>query len=144
MSVRLHLITSLSEIKSLMAQDDIYKGILHTDDMRCWIPDTYYSKWFLVTKNNTSIGLFVIKDFSNNCISVHGGTFKSARHKDTAKVFSDCLKIINPKKEISIVTTVHENNKPAQKFVKRAGFTLKTTIKKGFKTGDLLLYELEE
>lgn len=126
-------------VRECYRKDDIYKA-MEIADIDKFIPDMGSSLYYHIIKNNKKIGIIMLKDFGSNSIELHGGIFKKYRGQDTAETIKECIKIFKSNTSIVFVAKVSSNNKPILSLVKKLGFVHKTTIEKGFRSGDLLLF----
>lgn len=104
-----------------------------------YIPDLLSCHWFNVILEGINIGLLMIKQFSTNCLAVHGCIYNNHRGQ-TDIYLQQAMHILRKDKSWVYVSFTHKDNIPAQKMLEKAGFILKTIIPNGYLTGDLLLY----
>lgn len=123
-----HRITNKSVINSYFIKDDLYKSILcvaSITDIKIPKADAV----LVVTKNNEEIGLVLLQDLKNGYVNFHAGLFKEFRHKNTAQILKQTLKVIKRLVfPLHLVTTVPVLNIAAQKIDERAGFRYKRTV----------------
>lgn len=137
--IRLNKIYDKDAIKIHLKRDEIYKNILGVDSMDDVVLDTTCTSYLLVSNNSIDMGILILRDFSSNCISFHGGTYKQYRGS-TKEILKVCLERIKNDLNCVLVTTILEFNEPAISLVKKLGFTEKCRIKNGSKVGDILLF----
>lgn len=140
-NVTLSKIDSIEKIKQYLFKDRLYKHILgETIDIGTWNPNLSNAMFFKVMKDSEIIGIFILKEFTSNCVSFHGGLYKYFRGRYTVEVLQEILEDLRKTLNCTFITTICSTNIGAQKIVTNAGFKLKTIIKNGSTNGDILLF----
>lgn len=129
------------EIKILLSIDDLYQTVIGCKNLAHWTPDFIHTDWFMIEVNDEIIGILQIRDFTDNCISFHGGLKKKARGQDTLLKFDEMIrhiKILYP--NYALFTHVDSSNREVRALLNKTTFKHKMTVPHGYSTGDLMIY----
>lgn len=142
--ISLHAVNTKEAVEALLAKDDIGKT--------CYLPDkdgnlliTFHNQyWFQVIQKDhmgvqETVGLLLLKEFSNYCVVFHGGIYKKHRGKNSIKITRAVLDIL-AEKGLKVITTIPSNSKHVIKHIKKLGFKYKMTIKDGCHYDDLQVF----
>jgi hypothetical protein len=130
----------LIEIKYLLLKDSLYLGLLGSDLKKDFDLSFLSNKvLYKAIDNNNVVGLFMIQEFTNNCLIFHAGVYKQFRHKESHRYLQDCVKLIKEEFNCSLIAPILKSNIAAIKATEKAGFVIKTEIKNGAKGGDILI-----
>lgn len=128
------------EVKTLLNRDELYKGVLGLDSIEEWNPEFNLTAWFEVKQDNQGIGLIILRDFSYNTITFHGGLFKKYRSPNSHLLLKNCLDFFRQQKPYKFITTVNAANKAAIRLAKKAGFRIGSIIPNGCEDNNLLIF----
>lgn len=140
MTISLQLVKNTDEIKVLLEIDDVGKDMELYDDVKSFVPNVYSNSWFKIKDSGMTVGVFVLQEVTNQCAAFHGGLFKEYRHQHTVKILLGCLDFIHKLIPYKLVTFVNSTNVAMVKVFHKANLVHKTTIKNGYKTGDMLVF----
>lgn len=137
-ALQLQPIQDTNYIRDLLKRDNLYKGILGTDtDIETQHIDTTSTFWYQGVLEDKVIGIFIIQPFTKTIWNFHGGVFKEYRG-NTVSYLKQALAQVPSNYEIYFMTTVHKDNRLANRLHEKSGFVYKTTI------GDTNIYAEEE
>ena len=138
--IELHKLNDKDCIKANIAKDDLYINLLGVDSLEGFTPDLLTTNYLLITNNLVPLGIFILRDFTSNCLSFHVGIYKKHRG-DTKKLVKICLDKIRNDLHCVFIATIPEHNTIASHIIKQLGFILISRIKNGSRSGDdILLY----
>lgn len=127
--ITIKLITNSDLIKSYCMKDDMHKiacidEITYNDK-----PDTINYKWVEVSKDNTVIGIVVLREVFADVISFHGGMFKPYRNRYTPQALKEVLEQLRNQLDCQFMTSFSEKRTDVAKLVKYCGLKFKMKIK---------------
>ena len=139
MQINLVKLEDSLHIKTILFKDKLYKAILGNADFDAWEPNLKNTAWFLIQKNNCSIGVIFFTEVSYQLVSIHTGLYKAFRGNETPKIIKLCLDYIKRETNCSFLTTIPSKNKAALQLGKKLNFKIIKTIKNGCVDDDLCL-----
>lgn len=139
--IELIRLSDIIEIKYLLLKDDLYLGILGPSQSKDF--DLNFLSTRVVYKaidEDKIVGLFIIKEFINNCLCFHGGVFKEFRGSKTGDYIRQCVDLVKKEFNCEIIAPILKTNEAAIKAIKKANFIEKTELKNAAKEGDVLIF----
>ncbi len=119
-------------IKALLWKDGLYKTLLRDINFHTWLPSTDKINWYAAVKDRSVVGMFITHEQEDNTV-FHGGVYKQFRG-NTVNLLKECLNALPSNYQTNFITTVHQDNRLAQKIHKKSGFVLINKI------NDILIY----
>jgi hypothetical protein len=139
--ITLQKLLNPEDIIQLLIVDNIYNDCFKSNDIYNEKIDFKHHLWFEVIKDNKSMGILWLTDFSHNCVTFHGGLFKEFRGPNTIEILIECLNQIKQKvPQLTLFTTVVQTNNKALKLMNKLNFKKIMTIPNGAGNTDLIVY----
>ncbi len=132
-------ITDNATIKTLLLNENLHKE-LGIKNIEVWEPAREHTVWFSILKDAELKGVCYCSEITDNCLSFHGGIYKSQRGNAKELVAAIISRLKTTKK--SIITYIPEKNKLARKIVESLHLTQKCIIKNGYINDNMIVYEV--
>ena len=117
-----------SYLKALLEKDKMYKYILNIDNLDTW-KKNINDIWIVAYKYKQPYGLLLLREFSGDIMTYHGGIYKESRGIDSPMIVKSILNQIKKLiPDYTLMTTIPRSNRLAIRLVRLMGMKEKALL----------------